>query len=589
MSDRPAQHSRIQVAGQVPFDNTSNKFASAEVQSALVELDGEFKKSNTLIVDKAGNDTTGDGSLNHPYLTIAKALSMVASPGIGNPWKIIINPGIFSEAPLTLPAYTRLQGSGDETTIIEAANPNAHLITAGDQSHISNCLLTGATGSGYALIYYRSDTGSDAVNVTVEHCRFGAADILVWANANTVSNAVFVNSCYLDGGYSFNKGFLATTTGAGKGRVVIRGTSTNSLTAPLPAYIAYASGAGCEIVMNGNQFRSGTTTSGSCIQADNGGYLRLLSVNIKGFATAVTLLNNGAAPTIRAAGMVMDENTKDIDILHAGATGQIFGVWSCLKTFNVAPDLRLATMCTDTGNFGVTATMRIRGFGTEPTITASTLNGTLVLDKYSNYEQEITGSAAGFAVRLPVATTLDVGRRFEIYNASSVPVTVQKSDGTTLFVLSQTSIAQVILETKLSAVGTWIFYQIFISSIAQGILNYSVSSDTPFASSVRNPSYELITGMSVTPQAGTYRVDFNASTYYTTTPKTHWWAIFKAGVKVANTQRSQDTAHSNQTMVDATFGVITFDGTETCDVRISCDNTGTATVGSRTLALIRLG
>ena len=578
---------KIQDAAETPFNNAVNGFLASESQTAIEET--IINLFRTIYVDKNGNDTTGTGKPNRPYLTINKAISMVVSPGISNPWTILVSPGVYLESPITLPTYVRLQGSGDETTIIQASNPNAHLITVSDQSHVANCLLTGATGTGYALIYYQSDTGSDSVNVTIEQCRFGAADILVWANAHNAANAIFVNSCYIDGGYSFNKGFLATTTGSGVGRIVIRGTSTNSLTAPLPSYIAYASGANCEIVMNGNQFRSGTTTAGSCVQADNGAYLRLLSVNIKGFGTAIALFNNGSAPTIRADGLVMDSNTKDIDILHADATGQIFGVWSCIKTFNAAKDLRLGVMCTDTGNFGVTATLRVRGFGTEPTVTTATNNGDLPLDKYSNYEQEIKGAGTPFTITLPDATTLDVGRRFQIYNATSNQIVVRTFGGVTLFTLSQTSVAEIILDTQLNAAGTWIQWQIFISSIAQGILNYNISSDTPFSTSVRNPSFDVITGFTVTPQAGTYLVLYNASIYYTTVPKGHWWAIFKAGVKVANTERQQDTAHSNQVMVDSTQGIITFSGSETCDVRVSCDNTGTITVNSRTLVLIRLG
>jgi uncharacterized protein (DUF2342 family) len=140
-----------------------------------------------------------------------------------------------------------------------------------------------------------------------------------------------------------------------------------------------------------------------------------------------------------------------------------------------------------------------------------------------------------------------------------------------------------------TAAGTWVFWQVLTSSIASGIINYNITSSTAFSSTNRTNPYQLITGFQVTPQAGTYACWYNASVYYTTTPKAHFWAFYKAGTILTDTARQQDTAHSNQTMLDSTMSVTSFNGSQTMDVRVKCADTGTLTVNARTMILIRIG
>jgi hypothetical protein len=135
----------------------------------------------------------------------------------------------------------------------------------------------------------------------------------------------------------------------------------------------------------------------------------------------------------------------------------------------------------------------------------------------------------------------------------------------------------------------WVFFQVLASSVASGIINYSINSNVAFSTSVRNPSYDAIPGFSVTPQAGTYLCTYNASVFYTTTPKSHFFGFFKNGVLDSNTARSQDTAHSNQIMIDSTTGIISCSGSDVISVKVGCDNTGTITVNQRSMSLIRLG
>jgi hypothetical protein len=224
-----------------------------------------------------------------------------------------------------------------------------------------------------------------------------------------------------------------------------------------------------------------------------------------------------------------------------------------------------------------------------PTSTATTLNGTLTLTAASTSLQIITGTATGFSIVLPAATSLANGWKYEFSNTTSQLVTVKTNGGATLFTLDRISTAYITLRDNSTAAGTWIFWQVLTSSIASGIINYNTVSATAFTSTNRTDPYELITGFQLTPQAGTYACWYNASVYYTTTPKAHFWAFHRAGTIVSDSMRQQDTAHSNQTMMDGTMTILSFDGSQTLDVRVKCDNTGALTVNARSLIAIRIG
>lgn len=224
-----------------------------------------------------------------------------------------------------------------------------------------------------------------------------------------------------------------------------------------------------------------------------------------------------------------------------------------------------------------------------PTITATTLNGTLTLVVGSTKFQILTGTATGYSVVLPDATTLVNGWKYELTNTTNQTITVKTNGGAVLFTLDRVSTTYIALQSNGSAAGTWVFWQVITASIASGIINYNIVSSTPFSSTTRNPSYEMITNFQITPIAGTYGCWFNASVYYTTTPKAHWWAFYRGGVKITDSERTQDTAHSNQNLVDSTMTVASFNGSETMDLRVSCANTGTLTVNARTMLLIRIG
>lgn len=219
--------------------------------------------------------------------------------------------------------------------------------------------------------------------------------------------------------------------------------------------------------------------------------------------------------------------------------------------------------------------------------TQATANSTLTLTVASNMAQYFTGNTIGQVLKMPNATTLEIGHRFEVYNQSAQSIAVQDNAGAALITLPPASICNLILQLQPDAAGTWINWSISASTIAGGVVNYNVVAATAFTTSSQTDV--VITGFTTTPASGTYAIWYNASVFYTTTPKAHFWSIYKAGVGVTDSARQQDTAHSNQTMVDTTMTIVQVSGAENIDVRVRCSNTGALTVNARSLLLSRLG
>lgn len=86
--------------------------------------------------------------------------------------------------------------------------------------------------------------------------------------------------------------------------------------------------------------------------------------------------------------------------------------------------------------------------------TTATAGGTTQLTVASNTNQEFTGSA-NQTVKLPNATTVKVGRRFNVHARSTGTVTLQDFDGNTLWTSVATGNVSVVALTVATTAGTW--------------------------------------------------------------------------------------------------------------------------------------
>lgn len=214
---------------------------------------------------------------------------------------------------------------------------------------------------------------------------------------------------------------------------------------------------------------------------------------------------------------------------------------------------------------------------------ASTASGILQLTATSPSVVYITGSATGFTVKLPDATTCSVSQSYEIYNQASVPINVNDGSGASLFTLGQTSIGTVRLQINTTAAGTWISYQVFASSTASGLVNYNVTANTSFATS--STTDVQITGFSVTPIAGTYAAFFSASGTNTADTTS---TIYLGTTAIADSVRTLTGPSGSHKITMTSMTVAQWDGVKTASVYVNTSSS-TLTITGRSLILLRLG
>lgn len=149
----------------------------AELMQSMVGGTGVVKPQNYLYVAKSGNDTTGDGSANLPYLTWGKAISVATSgtaiagfPGTYTE-DITFKAGVSLISPIKFGVYI----SGNHT-----ANFTGTVV-------LDNITLQSATGTTLAF----SGTGAQNFQLLNSSVNATAGDAINWTNTNASSKIYF--------------------------------------------------------------------------------------------------------------------------------------------------------------------------------------------------------------------------------------------------------------------------------------------------------------------------------------------------------------------------------------------------------------
>jgi hypothetical protein len=230
----------------------------------------------------------------------------------------------------------------------------------------------------------------------------------------------------------------------------------------------------------------------------------------------------------------------------------------------------------------------IRNFNIlNPVYTTISASGTLTLTDTSLSYQFLTGSGTNYSTVLPNATTLFKGLTYTIFNTTNETIAIKNSSGTTLITLAQNSLGYIYLQDNSTTNGTWVLWQILLSSVASGIINYNLTSSTLF--STTSGTDVVLTGFSVTPQAGTYAVWYNCEFTSTQNSAINYFSVYNNGTQISESERGIAAPQSHPTTALAsTLGIVTVNGSQAIDMRVRT-NVGTLRVYDRTILLIRLG
>jgi hypothetical protein len=217
---------------------------------------------------------------------------------------------------------------------------------------------------------------------------------------------------------------------------------------------------------------------------------------------------------------------------------------------------------------------------------ATTAAGTLTLTVTSNTLQYFTGTATGYSVQMPNATTLVDGAYYELSNTSTQAININDGSGALLFVLDPNSIGFLNLQLNTTTAGSWVWWA-NTTNVADGIVSYNVISSTAFTTT--STTDVVITGFTITPMAGTYMVSVNGSWTNQGGPGTiQNSTIYNNGAAVTDSSRNSSPIQSLDPSIMSTQTITQVNGTQAIDVRVSTSS-NSLTVKQRSMILIRLG
>ena len=112
-----------------------------------------FKNLNEFHVDPNGNDTTGDGSQEKPFLTITKALT-IADQGD----QVVVHAGVYTEnITISKPNVSLVGAEGDYASLTQI-DGSVTITANGTSNRIADCTINSAIDSGTAGLYLNNVT-----------------------------------------------------------------------------------------------------------------------------------------------------------------------------------------------------------------------------------------------------------------------------------------------------------------------------------------------------------------------------------------------------------------------------------------------
>jgi len=189
----------------VQINNNESGIDYTHIESILSTASGI---RNVIYVAKNGNDSSGTGTYNNPFLSVKKALESITDNDQDNRYIILVAPGVYIEDnPIQLKDYVNLFGIGGMTpSILKAQNSDENLLV-GSISEIAGLQLTGTETS--SAIYVDSEVLFRLENIVFYDCKDGihinssnasvtAYDFTGFTVSGTIDNLVKVSAGQLD-------------------------------------------------------------------------------------------------------------------------------------------------------------------------------------------------------------------------------------------------------------------------------------------------------------------------------------------------------------------------------------------------------
>ena len=193
------------------------------MQQAIDDIASDLKNisfTNELYVSKNGNDVSGNGTINSPFLTVTSALTQANTYADSSPVIIHISPGEYNENVTVVKPNICLKGStigSTKTTRINGSctiNPRSS--TGGMYANYYTFeKISFVSSSNHVLEYTSNHTGSIYINECMMYTNSINTKGLSFTNTTTVKVNVFNSDINLSGSGSFsNQSAIYTVAGS---------------------------------------------------------------------------------------------------------------------------------------------------------------------------------------------------------------------------------------------------------------------------------------------------------------------------------------------------------------------------------------
>ena len=297
-------------------EGITNLYYTDERVEAII---ANFGFRNVIYVDKSPTGT-------NEFLTIKDALAEIAARGdaaTNNPYVISVGVGRFVEEPFTVPRYVSLTGHGPRT-LIQPSEDGVDFITVGADSVITGVSLSGPFEAGTDTIRLDDTLPGELVVSFVEFK--GAWGFLGFTNTSSNNIRVRIEDITVSSVSQAVRPFLFETTSTGILDVTVDRVVHNVVNDLIViSHYMEILGPATFVILNSLRISANQADINHLFHIENGSIVILTDAGGADIDTTLHVANVGAAPFVRATGLISRALTNDVLIEHPGTLGSITG------------------------------------------------------------------------------------------------------------------------------------------------------------------------------------------------------------------------------------------------------------------------
>ena len=271
------------------------------------------------------------------YSSIATACAAAGALATADsPYLVQVAPGTYTENPFMIPAHVDLNGSGNDVTIIDAANPDVALITLEQSTTISNMGIRGTNGLNGIAVNFAPTALS--IRGLLSRVRFTDNTTLVSCIDPPTDCVLILTDCDSARASSFTTG-VKVQSSSSKVTLLTTDCIFTQTTSDPTAVIMDISGTAVNAFIKSDYFEFYQGTVGTHVLLYNGATLTSAGTILEGGGTGLSVPNIGAGPHVHITGAISVTPLISTSILHPSATGSFDATASVGSSTIVNPTL----------------------------------------------------------------------------------------------------------------------------------------------------------------------------------------------------------------------------------------------------------